>query len=223
MSAPSDTPRVWTEEVDQCEVNNSQLPMQFEENQVTELTIAEKQEIIKTEVPDDYKDVFNSLVELSSMANAIEAIDTDSSQQTRKRMLDIITESFIRKRMDTNVKMEDIKRDLLLSVYKNMDQVDILTKFEMLKSLHEMTQVDAQKQIGGFTNPMPEYGPTPNTVVNVVTGQDGQLTTNTVNVGTSPVSDLKNVAKMNESIKAWGNSPKPIKPIIDTEGTTKTE
>jgi hypothetical protein len=125
--------------------------------------------------------------------------------------------------MDTNVKMEDIKRDLLMSVYKNMDQVDILTRFEMLKSLHEMTQVDAQKQIGGFTNPMPEYGQTPNTVVNVVTGQDGQLTTNTVNVGSSPVSDLKNVAKMNESIKAWGNSPKPIKPVTDVEGTEHSE
>ena len=222
MSTASDTPRVWTEEVATDE-NITNLPGVVEENYLPELSSQEKKEIIAQEVPEDYKDIFGSLVELSDMAHAIEAIDTDSSQQTRKRMLDIITESFIRKRMDTNVKMEDIKRDLLMSVYKNMDQVDILTRFEMLKSLHEMTQVDAQKQIGGFTNPMPEYGQTPNTVVNVVTGQDGQLTTNTVNVGASPVSDLKNVAKMNESIKAWGNSPKPIKPVTDVEGTEHSE
>lgn len=222
MSTASDTPRVWTEEVATDE-NITNLPGVVEENYLPELSSQEKKEIIAQEVPEDYKDIFGSLVELSDMAHAIEAIDTESSQQTRKRMLDIITESFIRKRMDTNVKMEDIKRDLLMSVYKNMDQVDILTRFEMLKSLHEMTQVDAQKQIGGFTNPMPEYGQTPNTVVNVVTGQDGQLTTNTVNVGASPVSDLKNVAKMNESIKAWGNSPKPIKPVTDVEGTEHSE
>ena len=222
MSTASDTPRVWTEEVATDE-NVTNLPGVVEENYLPELSSQEKKEIIAQEVPEDYKDIFGSLVELSDMAHAIEAIDTDASQQTRKRMLDIITESFIRKRMDTNVKMEDIKRDLLMSVYKNMDQVDILTRFEMLKSLHEMTQVDAQKQIGGFTNPIPEYGQTPNTVVNVVTGQDGQLTTNTVNVGASPVSDLKNVAKMNESIKAWGNSPKPIKPVTDVEGTEHNE
>ena len=223
MSTISDTPRVWTDEVAQAD-GAANLPETInEEPKLPELSSQEKKEIIAQEVPDDYKDIFGSLVELSDMAHAIEAIDTDASQQTRKRMLDIITESFIRKRMDTNVKMEDIKRDLLMSVYKNMDQVDILTRFEMLKSLHEMTQVDAQKQIGGFTNPMPEYGQTPNTVVNVVTGQDGQLTTNTVNVGASPVSDLKNVAKMNESIKAWGNSPKPIKPVTDVEGTEHSE
>lgn len=223
MSTISDTPRVWTDEVAQAD-NTANLPeIVNEEQMLPELSSEEKKDIIAKEVPEDYKDIFGSLVELSDMAHAIEAIDTDASQQTRKRMLDIITESFIRKRMDTNVKMEDIKRDLLMSVYKNMDQVDILTRFEMLKSLHEMTQVDAQKQIGGFTNPMPEYGASPNTVVNVVTGQDGQLTTNTVNVGASPVSDLKNVAKMNESIKAWGNSPKPIKPVTDVEGTEHSE
>jgi hypothetical protein len=223
MSTISDTPRVWTDEVAQAD-GAANLPETInEEPKLPELSSEEKKDIIAKEVPEDYKDIFGSLVELSDMAHAIEAIDTDASQQTRKRMLDIITESFIRKRMDTNVKMEDIKRDLLMSVYKNMDQVDILTRFEMLKSLHEMTQVDAQKQIGGFTNPMPEYGQTPNTVVNVVTGQDGQLTTNTVNVGASPVSDLKNVAKMNESIKAWGNSPKPIKPVTDVEGTEHSE
>ena len=221
MSTPSDTPRVWTEMVDQ-EENITNLPGVIEEH-LPELSSSEKKEIIEAEVPDDYKDVFGSLVELSDLAHAIEAIDTESSQQTRKRMLDIITESFIRKRMDTNVKMEDIKRDLLMSVYENMNQVDILTRFEMLKSLHEMTQVDAQKQIGGFTNPMPEYGSSPSTVVNVVAGQDGQLTTNTVNVGTSPVSDLKNVAKMNETMKAWGNSPRPIKPVTDVEPTEHHE
>lgn len=223
MATASDTPRVWTDMVDQenNDIKNN-LPIEISE-QLPELTSEEKKEIVAAEVPDDYKDIFGSLVELSDLAHAIEAIDTESSQQTRKRMLDIITESFIRKRMDTNVKMEDIKRDLLMSVYKNMDQVDILTRFEMLKSLHEMTQVDAQKQIGSFSNPMPEYGATPQVINNIVTGSDGQLTANTLNVNPSPVSDLKNVAKVNESIKAWGNSPKPIKPIIDTDGKDKTE
>lgn len=227
----SDTPKVWTEErendTETSPIEN--LPDTFEEPAVPELTHEEKMKLVD-EAPEDYKSMLGSLVEVSEMANTLQQLDTEESQAARARMLDLVAENFIRKRMNTNQKLEDMKLDLISRVWHNIDQLDLQTAFEMAARIHEMTAIDGQKPLGAYSNPtlMPtgdNSGPAVNLTINNATGQDSQITQNTLSVGNKPpVSDLKTVSKMSETIKAWGNIPKKSDPIIiNTEATSKTE
>lgn len=216
-------PKKWTEMVGEDE-DQAQLPAEYIEEQVPALSYEEQKELIEQESPEEYKDMFGALVEVSNMANLLSKIDTDESQYVRRKMLDIVSEEFIRKRMNTNVKLEDMKLRLLNRVYDNIEQLDLATSYEMLKGIHEMTQCEAQAPIGKYANPsiipQPNTGPT----INISTG-DGNINTATISPTPAPSTNinLKDLSRMSEAQKAWGDlkikKKSPV--IIDTEGKSK--
>ena len=221
-----DMPKKWTEMAGEDNIDPNSLPTEYQEEQVPALSYEEQKELIEQESPEEYKDMFGALVEVSNMANLLAKIDTDESQYVRRKLLDIVSEEFIRKRMNTNVKLEDIKLQLINRVAGNIDQLDLTTAYEMAKGIHEMTQVEATAPIGKYANPsiMPQPGAGSGTTVNIMTG-DGNI--NTANV--SPVQpqvnniNLKDLSRMSEAQKAWGDlkvkKKEPV--IINTEGTDR--
>lgn len=230
MSATSDQPQLWIDETEKKEDFLGELTIQDSQEItiVEEMPIEKQKELIEAEAPDDYKDALTSLVEVSQMTNILEAVDTEKSQYTRRRMLDLLSENFIRKRLSTNEKLESLKLDLLNRVWDNIEQIDLTTSFEMLSRIHEITAMEAAKPIGGYTDPSMAGvpgglgGATPavNLTINNATGADSQITTNSMSIGAKPpVEDLKTVSKLSETVKAWGNVPKKVQPIVDVEVT----
>lgn len=230
MSATSDQPQLWIDETEKKEDVLGELTIQDSQEItiVEEMPIEKQKELIEAEAPDDYKDALTSLVEVSQMTNILEAVDTEKSQYTRRRMLDLLSENFIRKRLSTNEKLESLKLDLLNRVWDNIEQIDLTTSFEMLSRIHEITAMEAAKPIGGYTDPSMAGvpgglgGATPavNLTINNATGADSQITTNSMSIGAKPpVEDLKTVSKLSETVKAWGNVPKKVQPIVDVEVT----
>ena len=230
MSATSDQPQLWIDETEKKEDFLGELTIQNSQEIaiVEEMPIEKQKELIEAEAPDDYKDALTSLVEVSQMTNILEAVDTEKSQYTRRRMLDLLSENFIRKRLSTNEKLESLKLDLLNRVWDNIEQIDLTTSFEMLSRIHEITAMEAAKPIGGYTDPSMAGvpgglgGATPavNLTINKATGADSQITTNSMSIGAKPpVEDLKTVSKLSETVKAWGNVPKKVQPIVDVEVT----
>ncbi len=230
MSATSDQPQLWIDETEKKEDFLGELTIQNSQEIaiVEEMPIEKQKELIEAEAPDDYKDALTSLVEVSQMTNILEAVDTEKSQYTRRRMLDLLSENFIRKRLSTNEKLESLKLDLLNRVWDNIEQIDLTTSFEMLSRIHEITAMEAAKPIGGYTDPSMAGvpgglgGATPavNLTINNATGADSQITTNSMSIGAKPpVEDLKTVSKLSETVKAWGNVPKKVQPIVDVEVT----
>ena len=215
-------PKKWTEMTEDVDPNT--LPAEYDE-QVPALSYEEQKELVEQEAPEEYKDMFGALVEVSNMANLLSKIDTDESQYVRRKMLDIVSEEFVRKRMNTNVKLEDIKLQLINRVANNIDQLDITTSYEMAKGIHEMTQGEAQSPIGRYANPsmVPQPGGT-GPIINIATG-DGNINTATVSPNPPPVNNinLKDLSRMSEAQKAWGDlkvkKKDPV--IINTEGVDK--
>lgn len=220
-----DMPKKWTEMVGE-DVDPNTLPTEYEE-QVPALSYEEQKELVEQEAPEEYKDMFGALVEVSNMANLLAKIDTDESQYVRRKMLDIVSEEFIRKRMNTNVKLEDIKLQLINRVANNIDQLDLTTSYEMAKGIHEMTQGEAQSPIGRYANPsiMPQPGNS-GPIINIATG-DGNINTATVSPNPAPVNNinLKDLSRMSEAQKAWGDlKVKKKEPIrVNSEDTTQQQ
>lgn len=218
-----DMPKKWTEMVGE-DVDPNTLPAEYEE-QVPALSYEEQKELVEQEAPEEYKDMFGALVEVSNMANLLAKIDTDESQYVRRKMLDIVSEEFIRKRMNTNVKLEDIKLQLINRVANNIDQLDLTTSYEMAKGIHEMTQGEAQSPIGRYANPsiIPPQGNS-GPIINIATG-DGNINTATVSPNPAPVNNinLKDLSRMSEAQKAWGDlKVKKKEPIrVNSEDTTQ--
>ena len=121
MSATSDQPQLWIDETEKKEDILGELTIQDSQEItiVEEMPIEKQKELIEAEAPDDYKDALTSLVEVSQMTNILEAVDTEKSQYTRRRMLDLLSENFIRKRLSTNEKLESLKLDLLNRIILN--------------------------------------------------------------------------------------------------------
>lgn len=232
MAGTSDQPQIWIDETEKKEDFLGDLTIQ-ENNSVAiveEVPIEEQKRLIEEEAPEDYKGALTALVEVSQMTNILEAVDTEKSQYTRRRMLDLLSENFIRKRLSTNEKLESLKLDLINRVWDNIDQIDLTTSFDMLSRIHEITAMEAAKPIGGYTDPsmagVPSgMGNTPavNLTINNATGADSQITTNSMSIGNKPpVSDLKTVSKLTETVKAWGDVPKKVHPVVDAEVVTDT-
>lgn len=232
MAGTSDQPQIWIDETEEKEASLGDLTIQ-ENNSVTiveEVPIEEQKRLIEEEAPEDYKGALTALVEVSQMTNILEAVDTEKSQYTRRRMLDLLSENFIRKRLSTNEKLESLKLDLINRVWDNIDQIDLTTSFDMLSRIHEITAMEAAKPIGGYTDPSMAgvpggMGNTPavNLTINNATGADSQITTNSMSIGNKPpVNDLKTVSKLTETVKAWGDVPKKVQPVVDAEVVTDT-
>ena len=224
----NDFPKYWTEEEYDPETgeilqsSNTQELIPIEENVPEPLTITEQKNIISSanDISTEGKEMLNGLVEINSIANVLAEIDTTETIEKRKTVVTAWCESFINSRMRNNVAAEMLKQKLLERLVNNVHNLDLQTSAEIYRDLTEVSSVDAQQamaNINGGSGAMP--GNQTGTVVNLnlATGENSSVTTNTLNANPQQVCQLKEVAAMNTSIKAWSNVPLPKKKTIDTD------
>lgn len=221
---PNDFPKYWNDETDNItEVetfdNTSQL-VPIEETKPLP-TIAEQNKIVaESDISEENKGLLQGLVEINNVAKTLEAIRSDETQEQRRTVLTAFCESFVGARLKNNLVAEELKRKLLNRLLSNIDNLDLELTSRIYVDLQETMAVDLQQanaQIMGQQNaPISNPGGI-NLTINNATSEGASITNNTLNANPQQVGQLKEVAAMNTSIKAWSNVPLPKKNTIDAE------
>ena len=225
---PNDFPKYWNEETGEItEVetydNTSQL-MPIEEVKPLP-TIAEQNKIVTdSDISEENKGLLQGLIEINNVAKTLEAIKSEETQEQRRTVLTAFCESFVSARLKNNIVAEELKRKLLNRLLSNIDNLDLELTSRIYVDLQETMAVDLQQanaQIMGQQGaPVGNPGAI-NLTINNATSEGATITNNTLNANPQQVGQLKEVAAMNTSIKAWSNIPLPKKNAIDTEFVEK--
>ena len=208
---PNDFRKYWNDETDNItEVetfdNTSQL-IPIEETKPLP-TIAEQTKIVaESDISEENKGLLQGLVEINNVAKTLEAIRSEETQEQRRTV-------------KNNLVAEELKRKLLNRLLSNIDNLDLELTSRIYVDLQETMAVDLQQanaQIMGQQGaPVGNPGGI-NLTINNATSEGATITNNTLNANPQQVGQLKEVAAMNTSIKAWSNIPLPKKNTIDTE------
>lgn len=221
---PNDFPKYWnddTDEITEVETfdNTSQL-VPIEEVKPLP-TIAEQNKIVaESDISEENKGLLQGLVEINNVAKTLEAIRSEETQEQRRTVLTAFCESFVGARLKNNLVAEELKRKLLNRLLSNIDNLDLELTSRIYVDLQETMAVDLQQanaQIMGQQGaPIGNPGAI-NLTINNATSEGATITNNTLNANPQQVGQLKEVAAMNTSIKAWSNIPLPKKNTIDAE------
>ena len=219
----NDFPKYWNEETGEileAETydNTSQLiPV---EEDIPLPTIAEQNEIVaKSSISTENKNLLQGLIEINNVAKTLEAIRSEETQEQRKTVLTAFCESFVGARLRNNLVAEELKRKLLNRLLDNVENLDLELTSRIYVDLQETMAVDLQQasaQINGQSAPIGNPAGI-NLTINNATSEGATITNNTLNANPQQVGQLKEVAAMNTSIKAWSNVPLPKKNTIDAE------
>ena len=223
----NDFPKYWNDETNNItEVetfdNTSQL-IPIEETKPLP-TIAEQTRIVaESDISEENKGLLQGLVEINNVAKTLEAIRSEETQEQRRTVLTAFCESFVGARLKNNLVAEELKRKLLNRLLSNIDNLDLELTSRIYVDLQETMAVDLQQANAQIMGQQNIVSPNPGTVVNLnlATGENSNITANTLNANPQQVGQLKEVAAMNTSIKAWSNIPLPKKNTIDAEFTEK--
>lgn len=223
----NDFPKYWNDETNNiAEVetfdNTSQL-IPIEETKPLP-TIAEQTKIVaESDISEENKGLLQGLVEINNVAKTLEAIRSEETQEQRRTVLTAFCESFVGARLKNNLVAEELKRKLLNRLLSNIDNLDLELTSRIYVDLQETMAVDLQQANAQIMGQQNVVSPNPGTVVNLnlATGENSNITANTLNANPQQVGQLKEVAAMNTSIKAWSNIPLPKKNTIDAEFTEK--
>lgn len=225
-----DLPKMWVEEIEpNCDPitgeiieTNTQALMPIEE-EIPLPTISEQKDIVaNSSINAENKGMLQALVEMNNVAETLALIRSNESAEQRKTVITAWCENFMNSRMRNNVVAETLKAKLLERLLNNIDNLDLQTTAQIYNDLSDVSNVDVQQamaNINGGAGAMP--GNQTGTVVNLnlATGENSTVTNNTLNAQPQQVGQLKEVAAMNTSIRAWSNIPLPKKKIIDTDFT----
>ena len=221
---PNDFPKYWnddTDEITEVETfdNTSQL-VPIEEVKPLP-TIAEQNKIVaESDISEENKGLLQGLVEINNVAKTLEAIRSEETQEQRRTVLTAFCESFVGARLKNNLVAEELKRKLLNRLLDNIDNLDLELTSRIYVDLQETMAVDLQQAnaqiIGQQGAPIGNPGGI-NLTINNATSEGATITNNTLNANPQQVGQLKEVAAMNTSIKAWSNIPLPKKNTIDAE------
>lgn len=226
----SDTPKMWVEENTMYNPETGEII----ENTPTDVaiveevpipTIAEQKELVASSpVSSESKGLLNSLIEMNSIAQTLELMRNNETQEQRKAVVTAMCEAFVNERMRNNIVAEELKRRLLERLIDNVEHLDLETTSRIYTDLHDVSNIDSQQavtNINGGSGGIP--GNQTGTVfnLNLATGENSHVTNNTLNANPQQVGQLKEVAAMNTSIKAWSNVPLPKKKTIDADFSEK--
>lgn len=222
MAGETDLPKYWNEETGEVvETYPENTAALISQEEVLPLpTIDEQTEIVQAaQVNKDNMSMLNSLVEMNKVAETLNALRSTESQEMRRNVLTAWCESFVNSRMINNVAAEKLKARILDKLSENLDVLDLETISRIYNDLHEVSAVDMQQansmvsgNMGGFPS---SAGTTVN--LNLATGENGVVTTQTLNATPQQVGQLKEVTQMNTAIKGWSNVALPRKKTVDTE------
>lgn len=222
MAGENDLPKYWNEETGEViETYPENTAMLMPQEEIVPLpTIAEQQEIVRTsDVNKDNMTMLNSLVEMNKVAEALTALRTTESQEVRRNVLTAWCESFVNSRMVNNVAAERLKAKILEKLTENLDVLDLETQSRIFIDLSEVSAVDMQQASAIVNGPMAGGFQSGGTTVNLnlATGENGVVSTQTLNATPQQVGHLKEVSQMNAAIKGWNNVAIPRKKTVDAE------
>lgn len=221
---PNDFPKYWNEETGEITevetVDNTSQLMPIEEVKPLP-TIAEQNKIVTdSDISEENKGLLQGLIEINNVAKTLEAIRSEETQEQRRTVLTAFCESFVGARLKNNIVAEELKRKLLNRLLSNIDNLDLELTSRIYVDLQETMAVDLQQanaQIMGQPGaPIGNPGGI-NLTINNATSEGATITNNTLNANPQQVGQLKEVAAMNTSIKAWSNVPLPKKNTVDAE------
>lgn len=197
-------------------------------DKVPSLTAEEKLEEIKS-ASTTHMGLLNALVEINKTADVLKKIDNEETIADRNKVLNVIFEGYAQKRYMTNLKIEELKLDLVKSVMENVDSLDLETRINTIEKLHNMTTLDAQKALStvsrGSNEPSgPSNVPGVNITLNNASGNgtvESTVNNNTLNVDSGiTVDQMKEVASLNSTLKSWKETGAPRK-IVPSEAEEK--
>lgn len=222
MQQQSDMPRIWTDNEVKYDPETGEI---LEDAPATDIvpvedvplpTIQEQKDIINNStVSEEGKSLLGSLVEMNNIANTLVALRNNETVEQRKTVVTAMCEAFINERMRNNIVAEDLKRKLLERLLINVDNLDLATTAQIYNDLHDTSSVDSQQamtNLNGGAATMPGQGGTTFNL-NLATGENSTVTANTLNAQPQQVQQLKEVAALNTSIRAWQNIPGKKQPL----------
>lgn len=225
-----DTPRLWNDNIkydpetgeileDDTTESTNLIPV----DEIPVPTTEEQQAIInQSSLSEKNKELLNSIVELNAICDIMDQTAMTETQEKQKRAIQLICENFLAQRFRNNQTAEQLKHALLVRLLNNIDNLDLATTAQIYNDLHDVTSQEAvaafgQLLGGGAAGISGTNGPVVN--VNLATGEGANMNVNTLNAQPQQIQQLKEVASLNSSLRAWQNIPgkKPIQQaqIID--------
>ena len=200
-----DTPKIWMDETETPEVydNTSALMPIQEESPLP--SIEERQNIVaNSELNAEHKGILNGLLEFNKLADVLSQVQNYESQEQRKKIIDIYSETFVAKRLSNNLAAEKLKNLLLTRVLNNIDNLDLETTSNLLIQLHEVMSPDyaqAAARLNGEPTGIPGQAPGINLTINNATTDGAQITNNTLNANVLPTGANKETVMINSTMK----------------------
>lgn len=228
----NDEPRIWTEEIpgeineeDYYNQESAGELVQVEENPLP--TLEEQKAIVETsDITPENKSMLGQLIEISKVSQVLKNLTNTEVEEQRSALLDATCAVFIQARMQNNMQLETLKQKVIKRLEDNIENMDLELANEVLTNIAQVTSTDATNAMSNIRGGMPGVSnggmPGVNLTINNATAEGSQITTNTLNANPQQVQQLKEVASLNSSLKAWSNIPgkKPViqAQITDTSG-----
>lgn len=212
-----DTPKIWMDETETPEVyDNTSALMPIQEEPPLP-SIEERQSIVKnSDLCTEHKGMLNTLLEFNKMADVLAQIQTVESQEQRRKIIEIYSESFVTKRLSNNLRAENLKNLLLERVLNNIDNLDLETTSNLLIQLHEVMSPDyaqAAARLSGEPTGIPGQAPGINLTINNATTDGAQITNNTLNANVLPTGANKETVMINSTMKQLQGIQMPKKKV----------
>ena len=229
-----DTPRMWVDNEPKYDPETGEIiedtPEQTDIVPVEDIplpTTAEQSEIIaKSELSEDNKKLLNSIVELNAISDVLQQTYLSETQEKQKQAIQMICTNFLAQRFRNNQTAEQLKQALLTRLLNNIENLDLATTAQIYNDLHDVTNQEAVAAIGqllggGSSIPGMNGGTTVN--LNLATGENSMVNNNTLNAQPQQVQQLKEVAALNTSIRAWSGIPgkKPLSITLNNSSQPK--
>ena len=220
-----DTPRIWNDDIkydpETGEVLEEGALDQTDLVPVEEISVpttSEQNEIIqKSTLSDENKALLSSIVELNAICDVMDQTAMTETQEKQKRAIQLICENFLAQRFRNNQMAEQLKLALLKRLLDNIDNLDLATTAQIYNDLHDVTSQEAVaafgQLLGGAAGGIPGTNGGINLTINNATADGAAITTNTLNAQPQQVQQLKEVAALNTSIRAWSGIPGKKQPI----------
>ena len=217
-----DTPKMWGEENEdgfleeypEQSFADQQLAVQEEEKLPS---IPEQQKLVQeSDLTAEHKDMLGQLIEITKVSELLKQVNREELKEGRNDLIDATCAIFIQTRMQNNMQMEDLKRKVIKRLADNIDNMDLELANEVLTNISQVTSTDATNALANIRGGAPINNggmPGVSLTINNATSEGASITTNTLNAGPQQIQQLKEVASLNNSLKAWGNLPGKKQPI----------
>ena len=220
-----DTPRMWIDDepkydpetgeiIEDTSAQTNIVPVE----DIPLPTTAEQSEIIaKSELSEDNKKLLNSIVELNAICDVMQQTYISETQEKQKQAIQLICTNFLAQRFRNNQTAEQLKQALLTRLLNNIENLDLATTAQIYNDLHDVTNQEAvaaiSQLLGGGAAGIPGTNGGISLTINNATAEGSQITTNTLNAQPQQVQQLKEVAALNTSIRAWSGIPGKKQPM----------